>query len=75
MVVTISRLGHLDLLILYAVMILPLFHQYSSRELMNILYNSSEIMNLNAVLNNDSQDASVFHYSLPLKEFYILNML
>lgn len=35
----------------------------------------SEIMNLRAVLNNDSQGTSVFHYCSPLKEFDILNML
>lgn len=40
------------------------FYPCSSRELMNIQL-LSEILNLNVVLNNDSEHASVFHYCLP----------
>jgi len=42
MVATISKLGQLGVVILYAITMLPFFHQYSSRELMNILHNSSQ---------------------------------
>lgn len=62
----ISKEGQLDAVMLYADTMLLSFYPCSSRELMNIQL-LSEIMNLNIVLNNDSEHASVFCYCLPLK--------
>lgn len=45
MVAAISKLGQLDVVILYAGMMLPFLYQYSSTELMNMFYATTPLRN------------------------------
>lgn len=45
MVAAISKLVQLDVVILYADMMLPFLYQYSSTELMNMVYSTTPLRN------------------------------
>lgn len=45
MVAARSKLGQLDVVVFYAVMMLPFLYQYSSREPRNMLYSTTPLRN------------------------------